>query len=1046
MKRITILKPFLAVCLLLLVWLPAGAGRALGQEAARSLPVEEIERWITSQMNEGGIPGLSVVIAGKDNVLYQKGFGYADLQTKRPVTGETLFELGSTSKAFTGLAVLQLQEQGILRLSDPVSKYLPWFKMNFEGEHTGKKISTSPEITLEQLLHHTSGIPFQTIKDIPPGDDEDALLRTVQKLAGQPLEFYPGDRYLYATINYDVLGLVIQQVTGAPFETYIRTRILEPFGLKHTVLYRQEAAPQDMATGYKYGYLQAAAYNAPMYRGNTPAGYFITNAADMGIWLRLQLGGGGNAAGTRLIAESHAPDRSVPPEDDGSSYAAGWMVYQQTGGKLLHAGANPNFSSHLVLLPGEQIGIAVMANLNSDYTGAISNGIADIIQGNKPQPLVEDMFKDLDRLGTAILAVSSALSLTFAVLIVKLIADFAKRRRTLSSFARKHIAHVIVAAVFLAYIAYCLYRIPEVLFQKMSWEFMEVWAPVSFLPAVSSIMVVSGCFAVYMLGIMIFPHKNEKPLFPLLILSFVSGFGNALIIFAVIEALKRVEQFDVGLLLYYALGIVFYVAGQKLIRNKMIDLTNDLVYDKRSLLMDNLLHTPFYRFEKIDRGEIYAVLKGDTELVSHLPDIAINALTSLVTLLFCFAYLGVVNLYGLLLSVFIMGIAAGIYFLLGRAADKLWEQSRDIQNQFFDFINDLVQGFKELSLSKRRKIDFAADLDQSNLNFRAKNVQAALKFANAYVVGELLFVLVVGTVAFMFPVLFSNIQTATLTTFVFVFLYMAGPVNALLVVIPELVQIRISWNRLNQLIQTTSELKVEPQEWGPFVENPQKLALHNVEFEYKSEERIFKIGPINHEFRTGEITFITGGNGSGKTTLAKLLTGLYKADSGSICLNGRELHHAEIGEYFSNVFSDFYLFKRLYGVDTTNKEETIETYLKLLQMEKKVEIADGRFSTLELSTGQRKRLALLISYLEDKKFYLFDEWAADQDPQFRQFFYEELLAELKRRGKCVVAITHDDRYFHLADNVIKMNLGVMESVERRGLIPDADSAEKVVPV
>ncbi|MBD8496932.1 cyclic peptide export ABC transporter [Paenibacillus arenosi] len=1022
-----LLKRLFVIMLFIHLLFPYNSVQANGSSSS-AIPFSEIEQWIEEQMKSGDIPGLAVIMADREQVIYQKGFGYADVESQRLVTSKTLFELGSTSKAYTGLALLHLQEQGNIRLQDPVSTYLPWFQVHFKGEHKGQKIDGNVEITLEQLLHHTSGIPFNTIKDIPTGNDEEALQRTVKQVSGTELEFYPGEEYLYATINYDVLGLVIEQVSGDTFENYVHDHILQPNGLHQTELIREEAAKHDLATGYKYGFLQAEAYDAPMYRGNTPAGYVMTNAEDMGKWLQLQLGGAEQETMKQLIAQSHQPDRSVLPAGDGSSYAAGWNVIPSGDGILSHAGSNPNFSSHLVLLLREQVGIAVMANLNTDYTAAITSGIADIIQGKKPSPPTEDMFRDLDKLSTVILAVASLLMVVFIILTVLVSIDFARGRRTWSSFKAKHMVHLVFTAAFVSYIGYCLYRIPEVLFWDLSWTFLQVWGPNSLLPAVYTVMATSIFFSLYMLGIMIFPKKKEKPLFPLLILSFVSGFGNAIIIFSVVEALKRVERFDVGLLLYYALGIIFYVAGQKLIRNKMIEMTHTLVYEKRSGLIDNLLHTPFYKFEKIDRGEIYAALKGDTELVSQAPDVTISALTNLVTLLFCFGYLGVVNFYGLLISVLILALAAGLYFIMGRSADKLWEQSRDIQNHFFSFINDLVQGFKELSLSKRRKKDFAADMDNSNLDFRAKNMKASMKFANAFVVGELLFVLVIGAVAFLFPVIFTDLPVSTLTTFVFVFLYMTGPINALLDVIPELVQIRISWNRLNQLIKKTSELKINSVgNSHVMLPAPRRLSLRNVEYDYKQEERSFTVGPINIEFCSGEITFITGGNGSGKTSLAKLFTGLYKADRGAIFIDEQELDHSEIGEYFAHIFSDFYLFKRLYGIETEGKAEQIDSYLHLLQMKEKVAITDGEFSSLELSTGQRKRLALLLSYLEDKPFYLFDEWAADQDPQFRQFFYDELLPELKHQGKCVIAITHDDRYFHLADKVIKMNLGQVEA-------------------
>ena len=207
------------------------------------------------------------------------------------------------------------------------------------------------------------------------------------------------------------------------------------------------------------------------------------------------------------------------------------------------------------------------------------------------------------------------------------------------------------------------------------------------------------------------------------------------------------------------------------------------------------------------------------------------------------------------------------------------------------------------------------------------------------------------------------------------------------------------------------------------------LKLKDVEYFYdNNDEKSFKVGPINYEFNTGEIIFITGGNGSGKSTLAKLITGLYAPSKGVITLNDK-ISETLLNESYSAVFGDFYLFDKLYGIDYKCKEKEIQKYLEMLQLNSKVEIVDGKFSTTKLSTGQKKRLALLVTYLEDRPIYLFDEWAADQDPEFRLFFYDTILPELKRIGKCVIAVTHDDRYFDMADKVIKMEFGKIRTVE-----------------
>jgi putative ATP-binding cassette transporter len=187
----------------------------------------------------------------------------------------------------------------------------------------------------------------------------------------------------------------------------------------------------------------------------------------------------------------------------------------------------------------------------------------------------------------------------------------------------------------------------------------------------------------------------------------------------------------------------------------------------------------------------------------------------------------------------------------------------------------------------------------------------------------------------------------------------------------------------------------------------------------------FKVGPLNFTLQPGEIVFIVGGNGSGKTTFMMLLLGLYETKEGCIVLNQKKVEAHELDRYrsyFSVVFSDYELFDTIFdcSLETAARATVM---LEKLRLADKTSITDGRFSTIALSSGQRKRLALVSAYLEDRSVYVFDEWAADQDPQFRHLFYSELLPELKRAGKAVVAITHDDQYFHYADRVLQMRNG-----------------------
>ena len=184
-----------------------------------------------------------------------------------------------------------------------------------------------------------------------------------------------------------------------------------------------------------------------------------------------------------------------------------------------------------------------------------------------------------------------------------------------------------------------------------------------------------------------------------------------------------------------------------------------------------------------------------------------------------------------------------------------------------------------------------------------------------------------------------------------------------------------------------------------------------------------------------------GGNGSGKTTLAKLLCGLYIPESGALWLDSKPITDVTRDQYrqlFSVVFSDFYLFEKLLGLEAFNLDKRAAHYIAHLQLDHKVEVRGGQLSTVDLSQGQRKRLALLTAYLEDRPIYIFDEWAADQDPVFREIFYYELLPELKAKGKTVLVISHDDRYYGMADRILKLDYGQLaEAAEEVELLVDA---------
>ena len=314
--------------------------------------------------------------------------------------------------------------------------------------------------------------------------------------------------------------------------------------------------------------------------------------------------------------------------------------------------------------------------------------------------------------------------------------------------------------------------------------------------------------------------------------------------------------------------------------------------------------------------------------------------------------------------------------------------------------------------------------------FRRHNVDGLILFATTSSWGQLIFFFTLGFVIFLLPNLFP-ITPQTLSGYILTFTYLMLPMDNLITQLPVFSQAGIALSKIESLglsLASRSELvKVPPR----YRSSWHYLQLNGVTHTYRTEDETsnFILGPINLKFSPQEIVFIVGGNGSGKSTLAKLITGLYLPEAGDIIFDGEpitEENREWYRQHFSVVFSDFYLFEDLLGLEDSNLDNQAQRYLELLQLDHKVKVKHGKLSTTSLSQGQRKRLALLTAYLEDRPIYLFDEWAADQDPIFKEIFYCKLLPFLRDQGKTILVISHDDHYFHVADRMIKLDYGQVE--------------------
>jgi putative ATP-binding cassette transporter len=455
-------------------------------------------------------------------------------------------------------------------------------------------------------------------------------------------------------------------------------------------------------------------------------------------------------------------------------------------------------------------------------------------------------------------------------------------------------------------------------------------------------------------------------------------------------------------------------------------------YDLRMHLCGQILETPLRWVEEAGAHRILAVLTQDISTITaaflRVPLIC----TNLAIVAGGVVYLGWLSTGLLLWLIGFLALAVIAYAMAAKHAGRYMRLARREWDALVNHFRALTLGAKELKLHRRRSNAFLTEALQPTA---AALRQQSAKGANIYVIlnswTQMLYFIIISMILFIIPGFVGNFAGHVLTGYALTVLYMAGPMMLLVSTIPTFNSATVSLEKLEELGLTLAQPK-RLSDAGRAMPGArvswEKIEIRGITHSYfrEREASSFTLGPIDLTISRGQLIFLVGGNGSGKTTLAKLLCGLYIPESGSILLDSQPISDLTRDHYrqlFSVVFSDFHLFEKLLGLEAVNLDTRAAHYIARLQLEKKVEVREGRLSTVELSQGQRKRLALLTAYLEDRPVYIFDEWAADQDPVFREIFYCELLPELKARGKTVVVISHDDRYYGMADRIMKLDYG-----------------------
>jgi putative ATP-binding cassette transporter len=473
-------------------------------------------------------------------------------------------------------------------------------------------------------------------------------------------------------------------------------------------------------------------------------------------------------------------------------------------------------------------------------------------------------------------------------------------------------------------------------------------------------------------------------------------------------------------------------------------LAQDNLFHLRLGLARRILDAPLHVAEAHGAHRLLAVLTEDVNSVvaaqKLLPTLVIEGAKVVAVLLYLLwlspSLLAFVLVYE---SVNVCGMRSAL-----KRAQAWLERARQTENALFGALRALIEGGKELRMNARRRRAFLdEELHRAADGFRGQSMKAQTGFILVERWSDALFFLFLGLLLFVIPRVFA-VAPETLTGFALATLFLGGPLSMVGVWLPIVGKGVAAMRNIEAM---GFGLLAEPAAAAPVDRAalpPGAIELRGVTYRRRgpTDDCSYDLGPIDLRIEPGEILFVTGGNGSGKTTLALVLLGLFAPDSGEIRIGGRPVAAADRESYrqnFAAVFADAHVFESPLGYCDEESLRRAGELLGRLRLAEKVQVRDGRFSTVELSRGQRKRLALLTAWLEDRPILVFDEWAAEQDPAFREMFYLRLLPEMKACGKTIVAISHDDRYFSSADRVLRMSSGRILREETPRLVEPAGS-------
>ncbi|WP_430473174.1 cyclic peptide export ABC transporter [Thalassospira lucentensis] len=520
----------------------------------------------------------------------------------------------------------------------------------------------------------------------------------------------------------------------------------------------------------------------------------------------------------------------------------------------------------------------------------------------------------------------------------------------------------------------------------------------------------------------------------------MSAVSTTMVLVIVNMASDQAEEgaISLRLLALMCLSLIGFIWSQHKADTLVSAEVENILHQFRLSLFDKVRTSSPETLDAVGQGPIQSAMTQEMQTISNTLPMLMNGVQQLVLILFVSLYLAWLSLFALALIAVLAALAIGIHLYRIKRVNVAIRDAAEDEGKLFGGLSDLLNGFKEVKMNNLRRDTLISRLHEQSLRTRDTKAEIKQQWSRETSAVQLAFYVMMAAMVFIVPIFTSDyhdvaVQVTTATLFLF------GPIGSTIMTLPSFNETEAALAKVIGLQEELGEAlgKQQDQEAKTHTINENKtplgaiteIVLKDVRFTYPGPTGGFSVGPLNASFKRGEIVFITGGNGAGKSTMISLLTGLRAIDDGEILVNGTSLRVDQLQEYrdqFASVLSGYHLFDELYGIDPIDADKVTEL-LTQMEIADKVTLEGNTFSTISLSQGQRKRLALITALLEEKPVLVLDEWAADQDPHFRSVFYEKLLPSLRKQGKILICVTHDDRWFHLADRIYHVQDGVFDA-------------------